>query len=445
MSKFKYKKSVNEESLQPIVKVVQNKQKEDKHYYDREKYGLINYLKSESKEGKIQLFEKGKVEEIGLKHIIISPCKVSRWEKLDKEEQLNLRERFISKLQNDFKDKNYLLAIEEKPRKNEYGENINMEHYHLVVSNKIPTDKPFKVNYKKSLMTNYIQFFTKKETREKLGVKTFNEMKESKIEKIKSYYENKKHHIIAKSEIDTLYQISRGIFEDKKSRFNFSRTQKYYILKEKKNLFKEISSVKKSISHTLLHIKTINDSIKSLKEYKNSFVFHYVKEMKTYRNNCFKSLKDFTLYTNKEHNFFEKLQNQKLKNGEINQESFITSVVRSKNYWKNEQRHKRRQIEENLKYQQDNINRQIRNLDVELILLLENKENQEKIKKLFSEKINVKNYLLSNNSLKMYSQEEILSNKLELYNSYLKFVKSQINTKKQALKQSPSYEQKNLK
>ena len=160
--KFKLKKSVNEEALQPIVKVTQEND-EDKHYFDKSKWGLLNYLKSEAKEGKITLYENGKnEEETALKHIIISPCKVSRWEKLEEEEKLNLRERFVSKLQNDFKDKNYLLAIEEKSRKNNYDEDILMEHYHLIVSNKIPTDKPFKVNYKKSLMINYIQNFTNK-------------------------------------------------------------------------------------------------------------------------------------------------------------------------------------------------------------------------------------------------------------------------------------------
>ena len=443
--KFKLKKSVNEEALQPIVKVTQEND-EDKHYFDKSKWGLINYLKSEAKEGKIKLYENGKIEEeTALKHIIISPCKVSRWEKLEKEERLNLRERFISKLQNDFKDKNYLFAIEEKSRKNDYGEDILMEHYHLVVSSKTPTDKPFKVNYKKSLMTNYIEYFTNKETREKLGVKTFNEIKENKLEKIKNYYETKKHHIIARSEINTLYQISRGIFEDKQSCLNFSNIQKCFILKEKKNLLNEISCVKKSIGNTLFHIETITDSIKSLKEYKNTFVSQYLKELSTYRKSCFLSLKDFTLYTNYEHSFFIKLQNQKLKNGVINQEEFLTSIARNKNYWKNEENYKRRQIEDELKYKQEKLNKQIRSLDVELITLLEKKDNQEKIKEFFSEKINIKKYLLANNSFKKISNEEILSKKLEVYNSYLDFIKSQIKTKKEELSPTNSSINKELK
>ncbi|WP_417334599.1 hypothetical protein [Halarcobacter sp.] len=442
MKKFKYKKSVNEEALQPIVKVVQNEQNEDKHYFQKSKYGLINYLKSEAKDGKVKLYENGNVEdEVGLKHIIISPCKVSRWEKLDEDEQLQLRQRFISKLQSDFKDKNYLLAIEEKSRKNEYGEDILMEHYHLVVSNKTPTDKPFKINYKKSLMTNYIEHFTNKETREKLGVKTLNEIRENRISKIKNFYENKKHHIIAKSQIDTLYQISRGIFQNKQSCLDFSRTQKYYILKEKKNLFTEISAVKKSIAHTLSHIETLTYSINCLKEYKNKFTVQYLKELGTYRKNCFKSLKDFTLYTNYEHQFFIKMQNKKLKNGEISQESFLVSIARSKSFWRGEEIHKRRQIEKNLKYQQENINRHIRNLDVELISLFENKNNQEKIKKLFSEKIDIKKHLLKHTNLKDASREEVLSKRIEIYNTYLEFVKSNINTKKQDLKQSSNYQQ----
>lgn len=175
------KKSINEEILQPIVKITQDN-KEDKHYFNQSKYGLINYLRTEFKEGKIKLYESGAIEEEErLKHIIISPCKLSRWEQMNDNERLDLREAFISKLQLDFRNQNYLLAIEQKTRKNENGEDILMEHYHLVVSNKTPTGKEFKINYKKSLMNNYVENYSLKETREKLGIKTFSEMKEQKM------------------------------------------------------------------------------------------------------------------------------------------------------------------------------------------------------------------------------------------------------------------------
>ena len=140
------KKSINEGILQPIVKITQDN-KEDKHYFNQAKFGLINYLKSEAKDGKISLFQNGTIEdEERLKHIIISPCKINRWEQMDEREKLVLRESFISKIQFDFKNQNYLLAIEEKTRKNENGDDVLMEHYHLVVSNKTPTDKKFKIN-----------------------------------------------------------------------------------------------------------------------------------------------------------------------------------------------------------------------------------------------------------------------------------------------------------
>ena len=62
MKKFKLKKSINEEILQPIVKVTQNENKEDKHYFNQAKFGLINYLKSEAKDGKISLSIKALIE-----------------------------------------------------------------------------------------------------------------------------------------------------------------------------------------------------------------------------------------------------------------------------------------------------------------------------------------------------------------------------------------------
>lgn len=436
MKKFKYKKSKNEEILQPIVKVVQEETNEDKHYYDKSKYGLINYLKSEAKEGKVKLYENGRVEdEDGLKHIIISPCRVEAWEKLDEEEKFQMRERFISKLKFDFKDKNYLLAIEKKNRKNSNGVDIEMEHYHLVVSNKTPTDRPFKVTYKKNLMSNYIENFTEVHTRKKLGVKTFNEIKESKIKKLKSNFENKSSYLISKSEINTLHAISSGIFEERKYSLEFNTIQKHFILSQKKNLLIELSEVKKSMKNTLVHIQTINDSIQSLKEYKHTFVSQYLKELGSYRNNCFKQLKDYSLYVNYEHTFFTKLQENKLKNGVINLEEFLTSIARSKNYWQSEKVYKRRQIEEHLRFKQEELNFKVRTLDSELISLFESKNNQDKLVKFFSEKINIKKYLISNNSLQKISNEQILGKKLEIYSKYLSFVKEEINSKKRNMSQ----------
>lgn len=445
MRKFKYRKSANEDALQPIVKVVQEKN-EDKHYYDKSKYGLINYLKSEAKEGKVKLFENGRVEEEdGLKHIIISPCKISRWEQMTTDEKLQIRDSFISKLESDFKDKNYLLAVEEKSRKNENGKDILMEHYHLVTTNKTPTDKKFKVNYKKALMTNYIENFTSKDTREKLGVKTFNEIKEQKILKIKDFYENKKESILKKNEINTLYGVSRGMFEDKKESFSFNRTQKHYILKEKKNLLTDISTIKNSMGKTLTHIQTINNSIQSIRFYKNSLTKQYSKELSTYRNHCFKSLKDFTLYSKYEHSFFTKLQKQKLNNGTINQERFLTSIARSKSYWKSEEIHKRRTIESDLLQRQYLINKQIKNLEFEIISLLENKEQQNLINKHLESKINIKKYLLANNRITKFTNEELFSNKLKIYEQYFNFIKQDIKGKKQDLKTSQNYVPKTLK
>lgn len=446
MKKFKYnKKSSNEEALQPIVKVVQENN-EDKHYYDKSKYGLINYLKSEAKEGKVKLYESGKVEEEdGLKHIIISPCKIDCWEKMTSQEKLQIRDSFIKKLEYDFKDKNYLLAVEEKSRKNEDGKDILMEHYHLVTTNKTPTDMSFKVNFKKALMTKYIEHYTNSDLRQRLGIKTFNEIKEQKILKMKDFYSNKKESILKKNEINTLYVISRGIFKDKNSSFNFNRTQKYYILKEKKNLLTDISSIKKSMAKTLTHIQTINDSIKNISFYKNSLTKQYSKELSTYRNNCFKSLKDFTLYSKYEHSFFTKLQKQKLNDGTINQERFLTSIARSKSYWESEEVHKRRTIESELLQRQEIINKQIKNLEFEITSLLENKEQQNLINKHLESKINIKKYLLANNRITKLTNEELFSNKLKIYEQYFNFIKQDIKSKKQNLKTSQNYEQKTLK
>ncbi len=280
------KKSINEEILQPIVKITQDN-KEDKHYFNQSKYGLINYLRTEFKEGKIKLYESGAIEEEErLKHIIISPCKINRWEQMNENERLDLREAFISKLQLDFRNQNYLLAIEEKTRKNENGDDILMEHYHLVVSNKTPTGKEFKNNYKKSLMNNYIENHSLKETRRKLVVKTFSEMKEQKIDKLKNFHQEKLKSIIIKDEISTLHQLSKTIFKNKNETMNLSRLQKHYILAQRENIFKEMSSINSSIKNSNEHIKTISESIKKLSFTKSVLSNQFLNDLTSYKQRC---------------------------------------------------------------------------------------------------------------------------------------------------------------
>ena len=433
MKKFKLKKSINEEILQPIVKVTQNENKEDKHYFNQSKYGLINYLKSEAKEGKIKLYESGTIEdEERLKHIIISPCKINRFERMDENDRLLLKESFISKLQFDFKNQNYLLAIEQKTRKNENGEDILMEHYHLVVSNKTPTGKEFKINYKKSLMNNYVENYSLKETREKLGIKTFSEMKEQKIDKLKNFHQEKIKSIIIRDEISTLHQLSKNIFKNKNGTMNLSRLQKHHILAQRKNIFKEMSSLNSSIKDSNEHLKTINDSVKNLSKIKSVLSNQFLNDLTSYQQRL--ELNDFTLYTKYEHNFFKRLQQQKLKDKVITQEEFITSICRNKNYWKEEEILKRRHIEYEIKNRQIEFQSKIKSIETELLSLFYSKDKHQEIKDFLNSKLDIQKYLSKENNLHLKTTDEIFSKKLDLYNNYISYINDKIKCKKEDLK-----------
>jgi hypothetical protein len=431
------RKSKNEEILQPIVKVTQNENKEDKHYfnYNQAKFGLINYLKSEAKDGKIGLFQNGTIEdEERLKHIIISPCKISRWEQMNENERLVLRESFISKLQLDFRNQSYLLAIEEKTRKNGDGEDILMEHYHLVVSNKTPTGKEFKINYKKSLMNNYVENYSLKETRQKLGIKTFLEMKEQKIDKLKSYHQEKlKSSIIVKDEISTLHQLSKVIFKNKNETMNLSRLQKHYILAQRENIFKEMSSLNSSIKDSNEHIKTINESVKNLSVIKSVLSNQFLRDISSYQQRSSNELNDFSLYTKYEHSFFKRLQQQKLKDKVITQEEFITSICRNKNYWKEEEILKRRHIEYEIKNRQIEFQSKIKSIETELLSLFYSKDKHQKIKDYLGLKLNIQKYLNKKSNLHLKTTDEIFSKKLDLYNNFLQFINESIKYRKQSL------------
>lgn len=434
MKKFKLKKSINEEILQPIVKVTQNENKEDKHYFNQAKFGLINYIKSEAKEGKIKLYENGTIEEEEqLKHIIISPCKLSRWEQMDENERLVLRESFISKLQLDFRNQSYLLAIEEKTRKNENGEDILMEHYHLVVSNKTLTGKEFKINYKKSLMNNYVENYSLKETREKLGIKTFLEMKEQKIDKLKNFHQEKLKSIIVKDEISALHQLSKTIFENKSETMNLSRLQKHYILAQRENIFKEMSSINNSIKDSNEHIKMINESIKNLSKIKSVLSNQFLRDISSYQRRSANELNDFSLYTKYEHSFFKKLQQQKLKDKVITQENFLTSICRNKLFWESQETIKRRHIEYEIKNRQIEFQRKIKNIENQLLSLFKNKDKKQEIKDFLGSRLDIQKYLSKENNLHKKTIDEIFLRKLDLYNNYISYINENIQYKKQSL------------
>lgn len=429
MKRFRLKKSRNEDILQPIVKVTQNLG-QDKHYFNKAKWGLINYLKSE-KEGKVKLYENGNFEGEDLKHIIISPCKINAWEQMNRDERMNLREAFINKLKTDFRNKNYLLAIEEKVRINEKNEEVMMEHYHLVISNKIPTDTSFKISYKKSLMTEYIEHYTTKNTRAKLGIKTFNEIKEHKILKLKQHHNKKLKSMIVKDELTTLFQISKDIFKSKQDTLNFTRVQKHYVLKEKKNIFKDISSISQSIKSTNSHIKFLDNVIKDLSSNKNLLVRQFTKEIFKYKKRTQSELEDFTFYSNKEHSFFMKLQQYKLKNGVINQEEFLTSMARSKTYWNEEKILRNRNLEQDLKDKQKAIENQINNIQVEILCVMQNLSHQKDLQKILNTKIDVRKYLLNSKDLQLKSNEEILQERLKIYDNFFKYINGKITHKKE--------------
>ena len=434
MKKFKLKKSKNEEILQPIVKVTQNENKEDKHYFNQAKFGLINYLKSEAKDGKIRLFQSGTIEdEERLKHIIISPCKISRWEQMNENERLVLRESFISKLQLDFRNQSYLLAIEKKARVSG-NDSVLMEHFHLIVSNKTPTGKVFKINYKKFLMNNYVENYSLKETREKLGIKTFSEMKKQKIDKLKNHHQEKLKSIIIRDEISTLHQLSKTIFKNKNETMNLSRLQKHYILAQRENIFKEMDSLNNSINDSNEHLKTINDSVKNLSKIKSVLSNQFLSDLTSYQQRCSTELNDFTLYTKYEHSFFKKLQQQKLKDKVITQENFLISISRNKNYWKEEELLKRRHIEYEIKNRQTKFQSKIKNIEAQLLSLFYEKDKYQEIKDFLGSKLNIQKYLSKGNNLHLKTTDEIYSKKLDLYNNYISYINDKIKYKKEDLK-----------
>ena len=139
------------------------------------------------------------------------------------------------------------------------------------------------------------------------------------------------------------------------------------------------------------------------------------------------------MYTNFEHFFFKKLQQQKLKNKVITQEEFITSICRNKSYWKEEEILKRRHIEYEIKNRQIEFQKKIKSIETELLSLFYKKDKQKEIKNFLVSKLNIQKYLSKENNLHLKTTDEIFSKKLNLYNNYILYINENIKYKKQSL------------
>jgi hypothetical protein len=282
-------------------------------------------------------------------------------------------------------------------------------------------------------MNNYVENYSLKETRGKLGIKTFSEMKEQKIEKLKNHYQENLKSVIIRNEISTLHQLSKVIFKNKNETMNLSRLQKHYILKQRENIFKEMSSLNNSIKDSNEHIKTINDSVKNLSKIKSVLSNQFLSDLTSYQQRCSTELDDFTFYTKYEHRFFKKIQYQRLKNKVVTQENFLISISRNKNFWKNEETIKRRHIEYEIKNRQLEFQRKIKNIENQLLSLFQNKDKHQEIKDFLGSKLNIQKYLSKENNLHLKTTDEIFSKKLDIYNNFLQFINESIKYRKQSL------------
>ena len=223
-------------------------------------------------------------------------------------------------------------------------------------------------------------------------------MKEQKIEKLKNHHQEKIKSIIIRDEISTLHQLSKNIFKNKNETMNLSRLQKHHILAQRENIFKEMSSLNNSIKDSTEHIKTINDSVKNLSKIKSVLSNQFLSDLTSYQQRS-NELNDFSLYTKYEHNFFKKLQQQKLKDKVITQEDFLTSICRNKSYWKEEEILKRRHIEYEIKNRQIEFQRKIKNIETELVSLFYSKDKHQEIKDFLGSKLDIQKYLSKENNL----------------------------------------------
>jgi hypothetical protein len=234
------------------------------------------------------------------------------------------------------------------------------------------------------------------------------------------------------------------IFKNKNETMNLTRLQKHYILAQRGNIFKEMSSLNSSIKDSNEHLKTINDSVKNLSKIKSVLSNQFLRDISSYQQRSANELNDFTLYTNFEHLFFKRLQQQKLKDKVITQEEFITSICRNKSYWKEEEILKRRHIEYEIKNRQIEFQRKIKNIETELVSLFYSKDKHQKIKDFLGSKLDIQRYLSKENNLHLKTTDEVLSKKLDLYNNFIQFINESVKYRKQSLNYTNNDFQNNI-
>jgi len=353
--KYKTNFNYNVKLLNPVIKYVKCKNitncyktksgllTDQKVYRHKSKKSLINYIK---KEGNIFESRKKIKENVGIKHLIISPINPENYNKLNEKEKELLKDIVVKNLLKNLGRFGIIGGIEYKNR----GE---LEHFHIHIGINEKYDiSPKNINYlKRSIVKDISQ---NQVLKEKLGLKTKNELIKEKL--LQRY--NKKYYNNIVKNFDEVKQINNDISQllNKKEWYikdikdiNENEYKLYNnMLKNIEYIKYDINVVKSVINNRYENIKYINKEINNLYMEQDERVANLNKvlenELKTLKNTLKNDLLVCFNILGIQHSFFVKYQRERLKKREITRDEFLNLIFNNKYYIKQLKEYRKRDM-----------------------------------------------------------------------------------------------------
>ncbi|MBW6487698.1 hypothetical protein [Sulfurimonas sp.] len=334
------KESLNLQNIGTVFKDI----KKGGSYTKGSAKNLVQYVKKEENS-----FESKKsIDNMDLKHFVISPINPELYEKLNEEEKKLVKEESEAWTKKTFGRYGFVAGIEENSNKKGKGVKKGI-HLHVAVNDKYKINGSVDMLRLREGMTRDFAEKLPKSTRDKLGLKNKKEQdqffKEKKSNTQKQNHWNKvMNDPKMKEDMRTIQLLSKdmkGIFGIMKVQNtkrtdlkNMNRRHKSNILKNQDDLKLEMKWIKKSKERKDNEVKYLDSRIKREDEKMGIVESEYNKEtihLKEYLKDEEKSL---NYYADGQHSMFKNIQKVKKKDGTISEVEYLNSISSNKNYWK---------------------------------------------------------------------------------------------------------------
>lgn len=440
----RFKESVNLKQTKTMFKDTQ------KIYTGSSKAQLISYIK---KHGNVFTSKKS-IDEVDVKHFIISPISPELYSKLSTAQKDSLERQSREWIEQTFASYGFISGIEYNKDKSDKAyknyENVKEGfHIHVAVSSK------YKIRGKSDLLslresiTRHLAENLDEDTRLNLGIKSkqeielqrreniSNKKKFQAISTLKNSPEYKENNAILQSLNKDLGEVfdAMGIkYKSKNDIAEISKRERYSIISRQDALQHEMKGLKRSIKFRDSEIAYVDKHIIYKEEQLTLAETLFQSELKQLRHHYDDKTMGMQYYTAGEHRLFKKILKSKLSNEEITKEQFLAQVADNKSYWQWVASEERKENQRYLKYKQNEFKKKLDSIADTITEFQRSRSDIQAIKKLDMKELEkrMKQYSHTNDSLTTHY--EVFTSRMDIILKEIETLRNKsVSIKKQKL------------